>query len=220
MLPQLCGFPRRKHRKLLRLLHTNDLFALSGQFYQQHGNAAHGATSHCRLLATNANRFKSGLIFQEIKGAFTAFPDLVSPLDQVGMIGDPLKYPTVDRHKPVLRTTAGKRAFSRGSIAFILVHLILDARVQHGDPAVRMAKDGTGLTISMLRRGNLSRWRRRDEYPGLRKQRTILVMVGFIGGNELQVDPNRLRQVNQEAQKMAIMMIGRSQKGNEREALT
>ncbi len=77
----------------------------------------------------------------------------------------------------------------------------------------------SGLNVGVFRRPDFGRWPYCNNQPCIRKQRAIFVMVGFTGGNKVQVNPHCLCQIDQKRQKMTVMVVSRSQKENKGETL-
>jgi len=103
------------------------------------------------MPTSDPQRFKTGLIFQEIKGSFTVLADFMGLLYQVGMMGNPLKQTAINRYETILRAGVGVPAFTRGSAAFIFMLLTFNTHVEHGQRTPIMTKDCARFPIGICR---------------------------------------------------------------------
>ena len=93
------------------------------------------------MLTAYPYGFKAGLIFQEVKGAFTVFANIMCLFYRFDMPGNPLEQAAVDRDKPTLWTGSGYLTITAISAAFLFMPFIGNAQMEHGNRTLGMAVD-------------------------------------------------------------------------------
>ena len=115
--------------------------ASAGHFNQQYGQAAYSAARQGCLLAADSNCLHSGLMLQEVEGAFTILAQVPSFLHMFSAAGHPLEPTAIQRDEPRLRARACIIASLRGCVAFVFMASILDPHGAHGNLTAAMTKD-------------------------------------------------------------------------------